>query len=82
MHLYGVLLKKLGRFTEAESILLEGIDELKKQQGLLNNQSEIIINLVDIYKYIQADITTTDIKKTKYSKDSLEDLIREDFTTI
>ena len=78
MHLYGVLLKKINRLEEAEEILIEGIQELKKQQGFLNNQSEILNNLVDIYKYMQKDINTIDIKNAKYSLHTLQDLIKED----
>ena len=77
MHLYGVLLKKINRLEEAEEILIEGIQELKKQQGFLNNQSEILNNLVDIYKYMQKDINTIDIKNAKYSLHTLQDLITE-----
>ena len=78
MHLYGVLLKKINRLEEAEEILIEGIQELKKQQGFLNNQSEILNNLVDIYKYMQKDINCIDIKNAKYSLYTLKDLIKED----
>ena len=78
MHLYGVLLKKINRLEEAEEILIEGIQELKKQQGFLNNQSEILNNLVDIYKDLQNDINTIDIKTAKYSIHTLQDLIKED----
>ena len=78
MHLYGVLLKKINRLEEAEEILIEGIQELKKQQGFLNNQSEILNNLVDIYKFMQKDINSIDIKNAKYSLHTLQDLIKED----
>ena len=77
MHLYGVLLKKIGRLEEAEEILSIGIQELKKQQGFLNNQSEILNNLVDIYKFMQNDINTIDIKNAKYSCYTLANLITE-----
>ena len=77
MHLYGALMKKIGRLSEAEEILTEGIQELKKQQGFLNNQSEILNNLVDIYKDLQNDINTIDIKTAKYSIHTLQDLITE-----
>ena len=78
MHLYGVLLKKIGRLSEAEDVFTEGIQELKKQQGFLNNQSEIATNLVDLYKNLQKDIDTIDIKNAKYSVHTLKELIKED----
>lgn len=78
LHLYGILLKKIGKLDEAEEIFSEGIQELKKQQGFLNNQSEIVNNLVDLYKYKQNDIDTIDIKNAKYSIHTLQDLIKED----
>jgi hypothetical protein len=78
MHLYGFILKKIGRLDEAEKVLSEGIQEMKKQQGFLNNQSEIAINLVDLYKNMQKDIDYIDIKIAKYSVHTLQALISED----
>ena len=78
MHLYGFLLKKCGRYNEAEKVLSEGIQEMKKQQGFLNNQSEIATNLIDLYKYMQKDIDDIDIKSAKYSVHTLKELICEE----
>jgi GR25 family glycosyltransferase involved in LPS biosynthesis len=76
MHIYGLLLLKVGRIKEAEKILNEAIIEMKKQQGYLNNQSEIIVNLVDLYKNLQTDIDTN-IKDAKYSVHTLPSLLVE-----
>ena len=77
MHLYGILLMKAGRIKDAEQVLSDGIQELKKQQGFINNQSEMVNNLVDLYKDLQKDVDA-DIKSAKYSVYTLPDLIRED----
>ena len=76
-HLYGVLLTKVGRIAEAEKIFMNGIDEMKKQQGFMNNQSEILNNLIDLYKTMQTDIDT-DIHSAKYSVHTLQSLLKED----
>jgi len=78
MHMYGILLMKAGRIKDAEEIFTEAIQEMKKQQGFLNNQSELANNLVDLYKVLQKDIDTCDIKTAKYSVHTLPDLIQED----
>ena len=77
MHLYGLLLTRIDRNKEAERVLNDAISEMKKQQGYLNNQSEIIVNLVNIYKDMQTDLNTN-IKDAKYSVHTLPALLVED----
>jgi hypothetical protein len=77
MHLYGLLLYKIGNITEAEKIFTNGIDELKKQQGYINNQSEIVNILIQIYKEKQS-IEIFDTSNAKYSVKTLSSLLIEE----
>jgi len=78
MHLYGVILTKIGRVSDAEKVFMNGIDELKKQQGFINNQSEILNNLIDLYKTMQKDTAVSDNIHAKYSVNTLHSLLIED----
>jgi hypothetical protein len=77
MHLYGVILNKIGHTDHAEKIFMSGVEELKKQQGFINNQSEIVNNLIDLFKNKQQDINP-DNNNAKYSVNTLQSLLIED----
>ena len=77
MHLYGLLLYKMGNLTDAEKIFINSLDELKKQQGYINNQSEVVNNLIQIYKEKQS-IEIFDTTNAKYSIKTLSSLLIEE----
>lgn len=56
MHVYGILLFRAGKLTEAESVLNNALAELQNQQGLLNSRNELLNNIIDMYKDMQFDI--------------------------
>jgi hypothetical protein len=56
MHLYGVLLLKLGRFADAEEVLVGAMKHMSAQQGLLNNRSDLMNNLITAYQNMQGDL--------------------------
>jgi len=68
MHLYGVLMHKAGRFDEAESMLLEAIDEMIRQGGLINRGSELMYNYICIASMVQQQKQKEefDVKNSKY----------------
>jgi hypothetical protein len=77
MHLYGLLMIKAGKTNEAKDLFVLAIEQLKKQQGLLNNQTELAINLIILYKDLQDDIKHIDTSNAKYSAKTINDLLVE-----
>lgn len=67
MQIYGILLFRAKRFKEAQSIMMEALGTVQKQQGLLNSRSELLNNIIDMYKDMQTDISELLTTKSKYS---------------
>jgi hypothetical protein len=67
MQVYGILLFRAKRFKEAQSIMMESLENVQKQQGLLNSRSELLNNIIDMYKDMQTDIPELLKTKSKYS---------------
>lgn len=56
MHIYGVILFKCGRVKEASQVLSVAIDQMQKQHGLMNNQSDLLNNSINMYEHMQWDL--------------------------
>ena len=56
IHIMGVLLFKAGKLQEAEKVLHLAVEEVKKQQGLLNARSDLLNNFVQLYEHMQTDL--------------------------
>jgi hypothetical protein len=56
MHVYGILLYRAGRADEAADILMDAIDQMQKQQGILCSRSDVLNNLINMYQSLQKDI--------------------------
>lgn len=57
MHVYGVLLYKMGEIQSAERILREAIGCMREQQGMLNARGDLMNNLVQLYQGTQGDVS-------------------------
>lgn len=66
MHIYGVILFKLGYVPEAASLLSSAIDVMQKQHGMLNSQSELLNNMINLHEHMQTDIDAYLIEPSKY----------------
>ena len=67
MHLLGVLLHKAGKNDEAEAAILDAIDGMVRQTGLLNRGSEMIHNYINLCRHISNN-KEYDASLAKYSK--------------
>lgn len=66
MHLYGVLLFKAGKVMDAEEILVDAVQNMHQQQGLLNSRSDLMTNLINVYKHMQRDLPDLLASKSAY----------------
>lgn len=71
MHIYGVILYKLGKIKEAEQQLLTAVTEMQLQQGVVNARSDIMNNLIQIYQHRQDDLIELLKRPSKYSDPAL-----------
>lgn len=67
MHLVGVLYYKKGMYKESEEMLLNAVTEMKKQGGILNNRSDLLNNLVNMYEKMQTDLPSIMTQPSKYA---------------
>lgn len=67
MHLYGVLLYKAGRVEDADDVLNMAVVEMEKQNGLLNANSELLNNLINIQEALQYDVAQLSKEKSRYA---------------
>lgn len=67
MHLYGVILYKFGKIKESEQVLLQAIREMKTQNGIINARSDLMNNMIQIFRHRQEDIPDLLKKPSKYS---------------
>lgn len=56
MHLFGVLLFKCGKITDAEEMLSQAAEAMKEQHGLLDSRSDLMNNLIMVYQQMQQDL--------------------------
>lgn len=70
-YIYGSLLLKAGNINDAEKYLRLAINEIKRQQGILNNNSDIMNILIELYKNKQNDIKEIQKKPSIYSDPSI-----------
>jgi GR25 family glycosyltransferase involved in LPS biosynthesis len=68
MQVYGILLYKAGEYKEAQWIMDEAITCTQTQQGILNSRSELINNVIDMYKNMQSDLPDLLVTKSKYTE--------------
>jgi GR25 family glycosyltransferase involved in LPS biosynthesis len=54
-YVYGLLLKKLGKYKEAHDVWEKGMEHHIKNQGMLNQQTDLLQELIKIYEYLQTD---------------------------
>lgn len=67
MHLVGVLYFKAGLYREAEEMLQKAATEMQKQGGVLNNRSDLLNNLVNMYEKLQIDLPNIMAQPSKYA---------------
>lgn len=67
LHLLGVLFFRMGMYKDAEKILIDALEELRKQQGFLNNQSDVMNNLIQVYQRMQPDLQECAKLPSKYA---------------
>lgn len=53
MNVYGMALYAMGKNEEALAIWDEGLDQLQKQQGLINQQSDLLNNIINSHASLQ-----------------------------
>lgn len=56
IHIYGVILYKCGKVKEASQLLTMAIELMKKQHGMLNSQSDLLNNCINMYENMQWDL--------------------------
>lgn len=66
MHIYAVLLYKGREIKEAQDALLDAIELAKKQQGVLNCNSDLINNTINIHEFTQWDLEGITKNPSKY----------------
>ena len=66
-HIFGIILMKLEKYDEAEDILKLAIDQIRQNQGILNNRCDICNNIVNLYEKLQTDIKSISKNPSKYS---------------
>lgn len=71
IHILGVLLFKAGKLKEAEKTLQQGIEEMKKQQGILNSRSDVLNNMVQLYEHLQEDLTDIFASPSKFNNPAI-----------
>jgi GR25 family glycosyltransferase involved in LPS biosynthesis len=79
LHIFGVLLFKAGRMDEAEASLLSAVENMKKQQGIVNSRSDLMNNLVQLYEHKQTDLAKICSKPSKYADPMMA---RSDLATV
>jgi hypothetical protein len=67
MHVYGVLLFQAKEVKEAQDVLLEAIDLMQKQQGVMTFRSDLLNNLINIHEFTQWDLDGIMEKPSKYA---------------
>ena len=70
-NVYGMILAKLEKYDEAEEIFARGLKDLEEQQGLINGNTEILVNAVNNYRFLQTDVAGLFAKKSKYETDEI-----------
>jgi hypothetical protein len=55
-HILGLAYFKNKNYLKAKSIMIEAVSNLKKNNGLVNQQNEILNNCINIHKFEQKDI--------------------------
>ena len=70
MHLYGVLLFKGKQVKEAHEVLIDAIDTAKKQHGIVNFNSDILNNAINIHEFTQWDLDDIMQNSSKYTCNS------------
>lgn len=70
MHLYGVLLFKAGKVMDAEEILVDAVQNMHQQQGILNSRSDLMTNLINVYQHMQRDLPQLLASKSTYDDPS------------
>ena len=65
-HTMGILYYKMNNYKLSKKYLIDSVINLKKNEGLLNNQSEILNNCINMHQYDQPDLEECILKKPKY----------------
>jgi hypothetical protein len=55
-HLYGVLLFKAGHTNAAKDMLVDAVESMHHQHGVINSRSDLMSNLINIYQHMQSDL--------------------------
>lgn len=66
LHLLGAILARIGKKQEAAETLEIACDEIVKRQGLLNSNSELLINAMAIHRDLQHDLRPLMTKGSKF----------------
>ena len=65
-HLLGIMFYKIGDYNQSKKYLIDAVLNIKKNEGLLNNHSEILNNCINMHQYDQPDLEDCFIKPSKY----------------
>ena len=66
MHLYGVILYRCGKKIEGRDLLMAAIEQLRQKGGLVNAQSDILNNTIQIFQAEQDDLVELNKKISRY----------------
>jgi GR25 family glycosyltransferase involved in LPS biosynthesis len=65
-HSLGLIYYKYGDYKTAKKYLVESVTNIKKNEGLIGNFSEILNNCINMHQYDQPDIEECSKKPSKY----------------
>lgn len=65
-HLLGIMFYKIGDYNQSKKYLIDAVLNIKKNEGLLNNHSEILNNCINMHQYDQPDLEDCFVKPSKY----------------
>lgn len=55
-HVFGIILFKCGAIKEASEVLNTAVEWMQKQHGLINAQSDLLNNAINLYEHMQWDL--------------------------
>lgn len=67
LHSMGLIYFKKNDYKNAKKYLIEAVNNIKKNEGLIANYSEVLNNCINMHQYDQPDIEECFSKQSKYS---------------
>lgn len=66
LHIYAVILYKCGKVKEAAQLLSTAVEWMQKQHGMINSQSDLLNNAINMYENMQWDLPQYFSEPSKY----------------